>query len=100
MEAKFKLGQSVYMRQGLADCETRSRVGLVTLPKSFVIFAVMREECHGGVQHHYIIRLDGETTRVNESELADPSEWNIKEWISAIDKARKDFPQVKEWAGE
>lgn len=100
MEAKFKLGQTVYLRQALADADTHARVGLLCLPKSFLIYGMWKEECHGGIQHHYVIRLGDKPTRMNESELVDPSEWDISEWVTTIDKARKEFPFVKEWAGQ
>ena len=100
MGPKFKIGDTVYNKNGLADAEMHARVGLVALPTVLTIFGVLTEECHGGTQYHYVVRLGKEAVKVNESELAAKDEWNIPEWVATIDKARKAFPSVANWEVE
>jgi hypothetical protein len=100
MGSKFKVGDVVYTKNGIGECTTSARVGILALPKVVTIISVFTEECHGGIQFHYLARLEGDLIKFNEVELLDQSEWDISAWMNTWSEAKKAHPEIAKAAGQ
>ena len=72
---KYQIGQLVILKAGMADAETRCRMGELGSPNHFLILERDAQECPGGTQLHYTLSGTRKLSAL-EIELALPSEWD------------------------
>lgn len=91
MDFRFKLGDTVCLKVGVADAMLKCRMGLLAVPKHLCIIGRVSSECHGGIQTEYLCSdgVHGGSVRVNDNELCLSADFDFDESINSYLAIRK-----------
>lgn len=86
-EFKFQIGELVYSKAALADCELFMDLGELQLPKAAMVIEQLTQTCPGGTQLRYSVALGGQVSNAHEIELLAASEFDkpafCMRWVAA-----------------
>ena len=88
MTFRFKIGELVYAKVGIADAMLSCRAGEISIPKVYLILETLGQSCPGGEQMSYKCSQGGASAMMHEVELAALSEWDHAAAMEALVSAQ------------